>query len=177
MKRLMILGLICFLFVVRLGLSEATQYKNSRRFIITIISDSTADSVGSDDDDQYWIVSPRKQISFGVSNQIRSLIGSIILDSGTTRIGEVGEHGYGLKDSSLIRFGTRLKGHTDELWLDSVNLTSLPGTLWISHIANDTLFKNEILIDYVLFDSGGQADTLEVLGVSHKLRWNLIGRD
>lgn len=176
MQRLMALGLIVFLLVIRLGISKSIRYTNTSRFVFTVSLDSTADSTGEDDDDQYWIVAPRKQISFGVTDEIRSLIGSIILDSGTTRIGEVGEHGYGLKDSAMVRFGTRLEGHTGEFWLDSINVTSLPGTLWVSHIADDTLFKSEILMEYIVFDSG-QADTLDILGVSHRLRWNLIGRD
>lgn len=177
MKRLVALTVMGLVMAVS-AYAFSTHFKTQTSYSISAVLDSTGDTVIFPNDSGGWTVASGN-IEIGDCDEVRSLIGSIILDSAETSDGTPATHGYGLLDSAIIRFGTRL-GHggdayTADIPLDSVNAGSLPCTLWISHIANDTLLKGELYIDYVIFDTS-QIDSIETIGATHALRYHLIGR-
>lgn len=165
--------LALFLAISSLAFAFSTVYKPYTRMAINASVDSTADSIGNQAT-QRWVTASAN-VTLGECYDVRSIIGSIILDSLETSDGTPEVHGYGLEDSVVIRFGTRLKNQTGDVVLDSANAAALPCTLWVSHIANDTLFKGELFIEYVVWDSAN-SDTLEAISPKHYLDWHLIGR-
>lgn len=166
--------LALFLAISSLAFAFSTTYKTPGDILVkTALVDSSGEYIEVGADSGYRVIGDT--IYLGECKDIRSIIGSIIVDSGETSDGTPATHGYGLEDSVVIRFGTRLKNHTGHVVLDSAVKGALPCTLWVSHIANDTLFKDELFLEYEAWDTA-QTDTLEDISLTHDVKWNLVGR-
>ena len=176
-----VIGLAMMGVCIDLFAGSVTYYSGDTPRQYSAILDSTGDTVIFPNDSGGF-TTVANNIELGACADMKSLVGSIILDSGTTESGEpAGDSvGYGLLDSAVIRFGTRLGSgagpHTGDIALDSVNCGGLPCTLWVSHILNDTLLKSDLYIDFVIFDTA-QIDSIVGFEINHKIRWNIIGRE